>query len=288
MGLMKKEGDILNRTLWISAFLMAAGVITMAGSGPYFNTYTHHMEAGEWEIEAGVDAVRAPGGGWSYGQALEIEHGFNEHLAASLYLLGTWDPGAAARLDGYKVETRFRPWVRNFFWAPAFYLEYEQFHHPETYRDAALGFAETGGDEGPFKTEHELETRLILSQDFEWGNLSLNLVAEKNLNGEPMAFGYTGGFFIKGPSSGVEGTAAFDPDGDGDSHFLYGVEFFGNLGVSGKFGLYRGGQEHYAQPFAAFPLSKRLTLKTGAAIGLTRQSEDRIRAVLVVRLGKIR
>jgi hypothetical protein len=277
----------MKRTLF-AALLVGAGVSIMAGSGPYFDTYTHHMDVGEWELEVGVDAVRAPGGGWTYGQALEIEHGFNEHFAASLYLLGTWDPRSAATLDGYKLETRYRPWTKNCFWVPTFYLEYEQFHHPETYRDAAVGFAETGGSDGPFRTEHELEGRLIFSQDFDWGNVALNLVAEKPMNGEPFAFGYTGGFFIKGPSSGVEGGASFDPDGDGDSHFLYGVEFFGNLGVSGEFGLYTSRQEHYAEPFAALPLNKRLTLKTGVAIGLNAQSEDRIRAVLVVRLGRLK
>lgn len=277
----------MKRTLFAS-LLFGAGVSVMAGSGPYFNTYTHHMEVGEWELEVGVDAVRAPEGGWTYGQAVELEHGFSEHFAASLYLLGTWDPGSAATLDGYKLETRYRPWTKNCFWVPTFYLEYEQFHHPETYRDAAVGFAETGGDDEPFHTEHELEARLILSQDYSWGNLALNLVAEKPMNGEPVAFGYTGGFFIKGPSSGVEGTAAFDPDGDGDSHFLFGMEFFGNLGTSGDFGLYPRRQEHYAEPFAAFPLSARVTLKTGWAIGLTSQSEDRVRAVVVVRLGRLK
>ena len=265
---------------------MTAGMATMAGSGPYFNTYTQHMEPGQWELEVVTDEVRSPDGGWSNGQAIELEHGFNEHFGGSFYLLGTKAPSEPWRFDGFKVEARFRPWLVKSFWVPTFYLEYEQFHHPETYRDAAVGFAETGGDQRPFKTQHEVEARLIFSQDFEWGNVALDLVAEKNLSGEPVAFGYTAGFYLKGPSAGVEGTGAFDPDGDGDSHFLYGMEVYGNLGASGAFGFWQHRQEHYAEPFAAFPLSRRLTLKTGAAMGLTRQSEDRLRVVLVVHLGK--
>jgi len=268
--------------------MLGVGLSVLAGSGPYFNTYTHHMEVGEWELEAGVDAVRAPEGGWAYGQAIELEHGFTPRFAASLYLLGSWQPGSPARLDGYKMETRFRPWVVNAFWVPTLYLEYEQFHHPEVYRDAAVGFAEAGSDKNAFRTEHEIEARLIFSRDFDWGNLTLNLVAEKNLNGEAVAFGYTAGFFIKGPSTGLEGAAAFDPDGDGDSHLLYGVEFYGNLGASGDFGLRRSGQEQYAEPFIALPLSSRLTLKAGAAVGLNRVSEDRVRMLLVVRLGHLK
>jgi len=267
---------------------MAAGVATMAGSGPYFNTYTHHMEPGEWELEAATDEVRSPYGGWSNGQALELEHGFNGHVAGSLYLLGTKAPSEPWLFDGFKVEARFRPWLVRSFWVPTFYLEYEQFHHAETYRDAAVGFAETGSDGGPFKTQHEVEARLIFSRDFDWGNVAVDLIAEKNLNGEPMAFGYTAGFYLKGPSAGVEGLGAFDPDGDGDSHYLYGMEVYGNLGVSGVFGFWQHRQEQYAEPFVAFPITRRLTLKTGAAIGLTRQSEDRLRLALVVRLGKVK
>ncbi len=273
--------------LVFAALLLLAGVASSAGSGPYFDTYTHHMEEGEWELEFGLDAVKPPGEPWVYGQAIELEHGFNPHVASSLYLLGTWAPSGGGRVDGYKFETRFRPWTRGGFFVPVFYLEYEQFHHPETYRNAVVGNA---GEEEPeaFRTEHEAEGRLIFSQDFDWGNLALNLVAERSLDGGRTEFGYAGGFFIKGAASGKEGSAAFDPDMDGDSHLLYGLEFFGGLGEEGDFGLMGNRQEHYVQPFVAIPLSARLVLKAGVAVGLTRESETRVRSVLVVRLGRSR
>ena len=201
-------------------------------------------------------------------------------------MLGSKIPGEPWRVDGYKLETRFRPWTQNSFFVPTFYLEYEQFHHHEVYRNAVAGNAEEGGEAEAFRTEHEVEARLIFSQDFNWGNAALNLVAERSLDGGKTAFGYSGGVFFLGPSSGKEGSTAFDPDNDGDSHFLYGVELFGGLGEEGAFGLKGRQQEHYVQPFAAFPLSERLTLKTGVAVGLTSLSETRIRAVLVVRLGR--
>lgn len=288
------EGAVGKR-LGIGALMLGAGLSVFAGSGPYFNTYTHHMEAGEWELEIASDQVRYPVGTSANGQALELGHGFSEHLSAALSILGTKEPSEAWRLDGYRVEGRFRPWVLQSFWVPAFYLEYEQFHHPETYRNAAVGNAEVGEAGLSFRTEHEAEARLIFSRDFDWGNMAVNLIGERSMDGGRTAFGYTAAFFLKGPSSRTDGAAsfdpdgaaAFDPDGDGDSHLLYGLEVFGGLGEEGDFGLRRSGQEHYAEPFVCFPLSKRLTLKTGVAIGLTRQSEDRVRAVLVVRLGKI-
>jgi len=261
-----------------------AGAAAWAGSGPYFDTYTHGMEVGEIELELGADAVRSPQGDWTYGQVAELEHGFNPHFASSFYLLGTWERGESPRIDGYKLQGRVRPWLVNSFFVPVFYLEYEQFHHPETYREVVVGSLEEEEEEA-FSTEHEVEGRLIFSQDFDWGNVSLNLAGEKNLDGGKIAFGYTAGFFFKGPNRMIPGAAAFDPDGDGDSHVLYGVEVFGGLGEQGDFGFHASRQEHYAQPFAAVPLTARLALKTAVAIGLTSGSEDLVRAVLVVRLG---
>ncbi len=277
----------MRRTFALAALFCCLGVGAIAGSGPYFNTYTHHMEAGEWELELGADAVRTVEGSWEYGQQVELEHGFNPHVAGSLYILGGRTAEGLWQLDGYKVEGRFRPWTQNLFFVPTFYLEYEQFHHEELYRDSATGNADHG-EGGPSRTEHEAEARLIFSQDYDWGNLALDLVGERSLDGGRTDFGYTGGFFLKGPSSGMEGPAAFDPDGDGDSHLLYGAEFYGGLGTEGDFGLAQHRQEHYLQPFVALPVSPRTTLKLAYAVGLTRQSEDRLRAVLVIHLGKAR
>lgn len=275
----------MRRIAVLAVLFLCLGLKAVAGSGPYFNTYTHHMEVGEWELELGADAVRTLEGPWEYGQQIELEHGFNPHLAGSLYVLGGRTADGLWQLDGYKVETRFRPCTENLFFVPTFYLEYEQFHHEELYRDAAVGNA-AHADEGPHRTEHEAEARIILSQDFEWGNLALDLIGERSLDGGTVEFGYTGGFFLKGPSSGLEGSAAFDPDGDGDSHLLYGAEIFGGVGTEGDFGFAQHRQEHYLQPFVALPVTGRLTVKVAYAVGLTRESEDRVRAVLVVRLGK--
>jgi len=91
----------------LTILFLVTSLGTMAGSGPYFDTYTHHMEPGEWELEAGIDAVNPPGKPWAWGQVLELEHGFNAHFASSLYLLGSKLPGESWRLDGYQVEGRF-------------------------------------------------------------------------------------------------------------------------------------------------------------------------------------
>jgi hypothetical protein len=241
------------------------------------------MEPGEWELELGNDAVRSPEGGWSYGQVAEIEHGFDEHFAASAYLLGTWKPGGSWRVDGYKLQGRFRPWLSNRFYLPAFYLEYEQFHHPETYREAVVGqVAEEA--EAAFSTEHEGELRLLFSQTFDWGGVALNLVGERSLDGGSTAYGYTGGLYLTGARRMIPGAPAFDPDGDGDAHLLYGLELFGGLGEGRGLRVSRGGREHYLQPFVSLPLTPRLSLKGATALGLTASSSDLIRVLLVVRL----
>lgn len=253
-----------------------------AGNGPYFDTYTHHMEEGEWELEIGADAVKPPLGPWEYGQLLEVEHGFSPHWASALYLLGSWEPGEPGRLDGYKAHLRFRPVAENRFFLPTLYLEYEQFHHEPIYRQAVTGLREEEPEEG-FSTERETEVRLIFSRDFAWGNGALNLVGEKNLGGGRWEFGYTAGLAFKGPARLIPGAAALDPDGDGDSHVLFGVEFFGGLGEEGALRL-RGSRQHFLQPFVAVPLTARLSVKGAYAFGLSAGTEDRARVVLAVRL----
>ncbi|MGA9752021.1 MAG: hypothetical protein WBS54_09550 [Acidobacteriota bacterium] len=264
--------------------LLGIGAAAFA-DGPYFDTYTHHMEVGEWELEAGVDAVRSTDGPWAYGQSLELEHGFNAHFCGSVYLLGAEVPGTGWRLDGFKLESRVRPWTDNSFFVPTLYVEYEQFSHEETYQDAAVGNRDEGGG-GPFRTEHSAEFRLIFSQDFGWGNAALNLVGERSLDGGRAAFGYTGGVYFLGPSSGRPGAGAYDLDRDGDSHYLFGFELFGGLGEEGNFGLKPSRQEHYIEPLVAVPLTARVALKVGVAFGLTRRSEDRVRVLLSIHLGR--
>jgi hypothetical protein len=267
----------------LTILFLVTSLGTMAGSGPYFDTYTHHMEPGEWELEAGIDAVNPPGKPWAWGQVLELEHGFNAHFASSLYLLGSKLPGESWRLDGYQVEGRFRPWTGNHFLWPTFYLEYEQYSHPETYKTAVVGNIEAEGGER-YHTEHEAEARLIFSQDGKWGNVALNLVAERSLDGGVTAFGYTAGIYLKGPSLGKSDDRTFDPDGDGDGHLLAGLEIYGGLGDEGRFGLVPHRQEHYLQPFVAFALGRRTSLKLGVALGLTSGSTDAVRALVTIGL----
>ena len=71
-------------------------------------------------------------------------------------MLGSKIPGEPWRVDGYKLETRYRPWTQNYFFVPTFYLEYEQFHHHEVYRNAVAGNVEEGGEVEAFRTEHEV------------------------------------------------------------------------------------------------------------------------------------
>lgn len=269
-------------TTVVLGLVLGAAPSLRAGNGPYFNTYTHHMEQGEWELEVGTDAVRPPEGPWMYGQLLELEHGFSPHWASALYLLGSFAPGEAGRVDGYKAHVRYRPVAENRFFLPTFYLEYEQFHHEPVYRQAVTGLLEEESEEG-FSTEREMEARLIFSQDWPWGNGAFDLVAEKNLDGGRWEFGYTAGLAFKGPARLIPGAAALDPDGDGDSHVLFGLEAFGGLGEEGRFGP-GGRRAHYLQPFVAVPLTARLAVKGAYAFGLTSGTEDRVRVLLSVRL----
>lgn len=277
----------LRRFLCAAATLLFAGLSTArAASGPYFNTYTHDMEEGEWEVALGADAVLPRNKSASGGFALELEHGFNSKFSAALYLLGTKKAGESPRFDGFKLEGRWRPFERDFFFFPAVYLEYEQFFHEETYRNVVVGNREEepeggGLEAAPFRSEHEVEARLLFSQDFNSGNVALNLAGEKNLDGGKWGFGYTLGVFLKGPER-IRG--GYDTGRAWDRWLLYGVEAFGGLGESGDIGVHPERQNHYIQPFVSFPLKEGTLLKVAFAKGITSGAEDRLRFYLVFHL----
>lgn len=273
----------IGRISLLMPLLLLSGVSlqTPAGSGPYFNTYTHDMEVGEWEFAAGLDYIWPEANPGAAAVALELEHGFSEHFTGALYLLGTREAGASARVDGFKVEGIWRPFLRDSFWIPTFYLEFEHFAHEPSYHDAVVGSRGEGEGEGPFRTENELETRLIFSKDFEKANIALNLIAERNLAGGATEFGYTLGVFLKGPQIGSK---TYDTGRSWDTNLLYGAELLGGLGEEGDFGLHPSRQNHYVQPFLSVPVGTGKLVKFAFSKGLNRDAEDKVRVYLVFHL----
>lgn len=268
--------------LFLLGLLLLAPVAHHAASGPYFNTYTHNIEEGEWELALGGDYVWPQEGPGASGYAVEVEHGFGSHFMGALYLLGSKGAGESARFDGFKAEGIWNPWGGNRFWTPTFYLEYEHFRHEPTFKTAILGNVEEEeheGEEGG--TEREFEARLIFSKDFSRGNIAINLIAEKNIDGGAVEFGYTAGFFLVGPQVGSK---SFDTGRPWDSHLLYGLEFVGGLGESGDFRLSTKEQKHAFQPFLSFPVGGGNFVKVAYQAAISSQTENKIRVMFVMHL----
>ena len=264
------------------ALFFLSPVAPQAASGPYFNTYTHHVEDGEWELAFGADYVWPQEGPGASGYAVEVEHGFGGQFMGALYLLGTKEAGDSARLDGFKVEGLWNPWSVNRFWTPTLYLEYEHFLHEPTYRTAILGSVEEEKPEGEEEgTEKEFEARLIFSKDFSKGNFAVNLIAEKNLHGGAVEFGYTAGVYLIGPQVG---SGSFDTGRPWDSRLLYGFEVVGGLGESGDFRFSAHQQKHAFQPFLSLPVGAGNFVKVAYQAAISSGTENKVRVMLVMHL----
>jgi hypothetical protein len=115
--------------------------------------------------------------------------------------------------------------------------------------------------------EHEVELKLIISRDHKGWNFAGNIMAAKNMAGEPWEFGYSLG------ASRPLSTA----DGDGPcvvcrKSVSAGLEFYGGLGDVHSIGLQN--TPHYLGPEMSWKLTDRLAVKVGPHFGLTPQSQQ--------------
>jgi hypothetical protein len=247
--------------------------LLLAQEGPYFVTYDHHMEEpGNLEFSTNALLGSSPRAGNSFmGNWTEFEYGVKGWWTTELYLdaQSTW--GESALFTGFRWENRFRPLMGEHKVNPILYAEYENLSGADKTFKEVVGF-DSGFDnlepnsQSRRETEREIETKLILSSDFNGWNVAGNFLAEKNLAAsEPWEFGYA-----FGASRLLASAATPAPCTVCRENFRAGLELYGGLGTQQRFTL--RATSHYLAPLLAWDLPRGVTLRVSPTFGLTRNS----------------
>ena len=249
--------------------IFSASILT-AAERPYFITYDQSMEEpGNLEIEAqGLVATPDQGDTFLSG-VTEFEYGVKGWWTTEFYLDGQSTQNQSTVFTGFRWENRFRLLKHEHAVNPVLYVEYENVSGADKSFLEIVGFdsqddalepnRETHGE-----TEHEIETRLILSSHLNGWNLSENFIAEKNLAGEPWEFGYA-----VGVSRPLAMLASADECVLCRENFQAGVEVFGGLGTADKFTVH--GTSQYIAPVITWQV-RDAVIKISPTFGLTSAS----------------
>jgi hypothetical protein len=153
---------------------------------------------------------------------------------------------------------------------PVLYVEYEDITGADRILKEVVGF-DTFEDllepvrEAQHERKREIETKLILSSNRKGWNVAGNLVAEKNLSGEPVEFGHAAAL-----SRPLALAASPDPCSLCPENFSLGVEMYGGLGEWRHVTL--AGTSHYIAPAIAWNLPNGVTFKFSPSFGLNSNS----------------
>lgn len=264
--------------------LIALGVCAPLGTvhaqeRPYFVTYDHHMEEpGSVELSFNPSFGR-PDGGASYAAAwFEVAYGAAGWWTSELYLTGQTTRDQGTTFTGWSWENRFRPVLRDLPVNPVLYIEYEDGDGANKTLQTVVGFDGQDGLAAPVaeereETERELELKLILGSDVAGWNISENLIAVKNLSGEPWEFGYAVGASRPLAFAASPRACRFCAE-----NFRVGAEIYGGLGEEGSFTM--RGTSQYLAPVVAWEIAGDMTLRLSPTFGLTDASQP-----FMVRLG---
>jgi len=258
--------------LLILFLLFGATRFVSAQEMPYFLTYTHHMEEpGALEVALNpVFGVPKGGAKQFLASSLELEYGVNGWWTSELYLDGQKTGGASALYTGWRFENRFRLLMKEHAVNPVLYVEYEDITGADRIFKEVVGFDTFEGllepaDEARHEKKREIETKLILSSNVRGWNLAGNLIAEKNLSGEPFEFGYAAGV-----SRPFALAASPDPCSLCPENFAVGVELYGGLGEWRNVTL--AGTSHYVAPSVAWNMPNGVTFKLSPSFGINSNS----------------
>jgi hypothetical protein len=235
----------------------------------YFVTYTHHMEE-PGNLEFATKSVSGfPGAGNAFwGNAVEMEYGVKTWWTSELYLDSQTTANESSVFTGFRLENRFRPLLQEHWINPVLYAEFEDINSA----DKALlevvghdGIADflTRNDRGEKKREVEL--KLILSSNFKGWNVAENMIAEKNIAGEPWEFGYAVAVSRPLSLAASPRECRFCRE-----NFAAGAELYGGLGDRYSFGLHD--TSHYFAPTIAWRLPSGPTFSISPAAGLNSNS----------------
>jgi len=256
----------------LSLLLILGAGRASAQEMPYFITYTHHMEE-PGELEVALNPVfGVPKGGAKHflASSLELEYGVNGWWTSELYLDGQKTGHDNALYTGWRFENRFRLLMKEHAINPVLYVEYEDITGADKIFKEVVGFDTFEGllepaDEARHEKKREVETKLILSSNVRGWNLAGNLIAEKNLSGEPFEFGYAAAV-----SRPLALPASPDPCSLCPENFALGVEMYGGLGEWRQVTL--AGTSHYVAPSVAWNLPNGVTFKLSPSFGINSNS----------------
>jgi hypothetical protein len=262
---------ILIARLLLLAFILALSAIPgLAGDRPYFIVYDHTMEEpGNLELESsGLSAVPKGGDGFTSG-VLEFEYGAKGWWTTEFYLDGQTTPAQNTSFTGYRWENRFRMLMKEHAINPVLYVEFEDINGADKSLKEVVGF---DGQEDALlpnqisgqTREREIETKLILSSNVGGWNIAENIIAEKDLSGEPWEFGYAAGF-----SRPLSFLASADECIFCRENFQIGAEFYGGLGTANRFTLH--GTSQYVAPVLSWQVHNTV-FKISPTFGLTDES----------------
>ena len=258
---------VLYRALLLIGCILLSTRAASAGDRPYFVTYDHTMEEpGNLEIEASGLTASPQGGNQFLSGVTEFEYGAKGWWTTEFYLAGQTTANESTIFTGIRWENRFRLLMHEHRVNPVFYVEYEDTNGADKSLLEVVGFDSQFDGLVPNKVasrdrKHELETKLILSSNVNGWNISENVIAEKNLAGEPWEFGYSAA--VSRPLSLV---ASADECVLCRENFQAGVEFFGGMGTANDFTFH--GTSQYIAPVLSWQVHSAL-FRVSPTFGLT-------------------
>ena len=251
--------------------VLFVAIAARAQETPYFITYDHYLEEPS-ALEIGFNptyGTQRDGNDFVSG-LFEIEYGATAWWTTELYLDAQHTVNDGTVFTGFRWENRFRPTRQEHAVNPILYAEYEHVTGADKVMKEIVGHdveadhAEPNAEAGE-DTESELELKLILSSVGGGWNVSENLIAVKNLEGEPWEFGYA-----VGVSRPLALAATPEPCVWCAENFVAGLEVYGGLGDTQDFGF--ESTSHYAAPVLGWSLPKSMMLKFSPTWGLNDDS----------------
>jgi len=248
-----------------------AASATHAQESPYFIAYDHYLEEpGALELAISPVYGSQRGGNDFLASYIEIEYGATAWWTTELYLAGQHTANDRTLFTGFRWENRFRPLLREHAINPILYIAYEDVNGADKIMKEIVGDDVEADHAEPNavlheESERELELKLILSSTFKGWNVSENLIAVKNLAGEPWEFGYAWGINRPLALAASPERCTFCRE-----NFVAGFEMYGGLGDTDQFGL--DGTSHYVAPLIAWNLPSGVSLRLSPGWGVTDDS----------------
>lgn len=260
---------------WVLLLFVLLPVLPLAAQErPYFVTYSHEMEEpGNLDIEMFNAVGNPPGSNLFLGSNLEFEYGVKTWWTSEFYLDGQSTQHDSTIFTGFRWENRLRPLLSEHVINPVLYIEYENTSADKALRevvghDGVPDFADSNGIARK-DVEREMELKLILGSNVRGWNISENIIAEKNLGGDPWEFGYAWAVSRPLGFAASSHDCTFCPE-----KFQAGLEMYGGLGDRQSFGLHN--TSHYVGPTINWSAPKGTTFSFSPQFGLNDYSIPRL------------